>query len=57
MPKIDDIIGLLGGVDCGACGYPTCADCAEAIVSGEVDEEACVIVDGSNHEQIKKLLK
>jgi Na+-translocating ferredoxin:NAD+ oxidoreductase RNF subunit RnfB len=53
--KLDEVLGLLGGVDCGACGYASCAECAEAIINGEVDGSACVMIDEDNQEKINKL--
>lgn len=35
--KIEDILGMLPGVNCGACGFPGCAGFAEGIVSGKVE--------------------
>ena len=34
-PLIDLITGLLPGYNCGACGYPGCANFAKALVEGE----------------------
>jgi iron only hydrogenase large subunit-like protein len=34
----------LPGIDCGACGAPTCADLAEDAVRGEADAEECVVL-------------
>jgi len=56
MAKLDEILALLGGVDCGACGYGSCAECASAIASGEVGPEACVMIDEDQQEKIKKLV-
>lgn len=36
--RIEAVIGMLPGYNCGACGYPGCAGFGEAIVEGEVDQ-------------------
>ncbi|MDR2867686.1 MAG: hypothetical protein LBV55_03415 [Acholeplasmatales bacterium] len=53
--KLEEVLGLLGGVDCGACGYASCAECAEAIIAGEATGEACVMIDEDTQEKINKL--
>lgn len=41
-PKVDEILQALPGSNCGACGYPGCAGCAEAIADGKADVAACI---------------
>jgi len=36
--RIEKVLSLLPGYNCGACGYPGCAGFAEGIVEGEVDK-------------------
>ena len=36
-PKIEQILEVLPGVNCGACGYPGCAVYAEALVKDDVE--------------------
>ncbi len=50
--NVEDVLALLGGLDCGACGYATCEECAKAIVAGEVDGSACVMIDEEAQEKI-----
>ena len=42
-PKIEEIIGILPGANCGGCGYPGCSGYAEAIVKSgaEVKIDLC----------------
>jgi ferredoxin len=47
MQERDRIAATLPGIDCGACGSPTCATFAEDVVIGEAQEAQCVFV----HEQ------
>lgn len=42
-PKETAIINALPGVDCGACGYESCAACGVAIFSGEAPFDACPV--------------
>jgi ferredoxin len=47
MQERDRIAAALPGIDCGACGSPSCATFAEDVVIGEAEEAQCVFV----HEQ------
>ncbi|MDR1193950.1 MAG: RnfABCDGE type electron transport complex subunit B [Peptococcaceae bacterium] len=40
--RIEQIIAVLPGANCGACGYPGCAGLAEAIVNAGAPLNACV---------------
>lgn len=42
-PKIIAVKEALPGVDCGACGYPSCAAFAAAVVSGEAKYDGCKV--------------
>jgi len=44
MQERDRIAAALPGIDCGACGSPTCATFAEDVVIGEAEEAQCVFV-------------
>jgi Na+-translocating ferredoxin:NAD+ oxidoreductase RNF subunit RnfB len=41
--KMEEILATLPGLDCGACGAPTCAALAEDIVQGNALETDCII--------------
>ena len=43
MAKIQAIKNSLPGIDCGACGSPTCRAFAEDIVKGTADPDGCVV--------------
>ena len=47
MQERDRLVAALPGIDCGACGSPTCATFAEDVVLGEAEQSQCVFV----HEQ------
>ena len=40
-PKIEQVLGVLPGANCGGCGYPGCSGFAEAVVGGKVLVTAC----------------
>ena len=42
-PRIAGVAGLLPGANCGGCGFAGCNACAEAIVDGEAEANACVV--------------
>ncbi len=43
MTKIEELFQQLPGIDCGACGAPTCRVLAEDIVMGRANIEDCVV--------------
>jgi Na+-translocating ferredoxin:NAD+ oxidoreductase RNF subunit RnfB len=43
MERLDQITNELPGLDCGACGSPSCRSLAEDIVRGLAFETDCVI--------------
>ena len=40
-PRLPEIQAALAGANCGGCGYPGCAGCAEAILAGKAPVTAC----------------
>ncbi len=54
--KIEKISSLLGGYNCGGCGYDTCLDCARKIVEGEVSADSCLPIDSANLDIINEIL-
>jgi len=44
MEKIKELEERLNGMNCGACGAPTCRALAEDIVQGFADEDQCIFV-------------
>ena len=44
LEKMNEIISGLPGIDCGACGSPTCAALAEDVVKGEAEAGDCVFM-------------
>jgi electron transport complex protein RnfB len=52
-PKVDAIIELLPGANCGGCGYPGCSGFAKAIVEGKAAVSLC---NACNEEMAKKIV-
>ncbi len=42
-PRIRGVVNLLPNANCGGCGYAGCSACAEAMVRGQAEPNACVI--------------
>lgn len=55
-PRIEMVNEMLPGANCGACGLPGCAACAEAMVKGDVLVTACPVCASEVHQEIAKLL-
>lgn len=54
--RIKKIKESLPGYDCGACGYPTCAAYAEAIVKRNADTNMCMVASHSAKDEICQLM-
>jgi Na+-translocating ferredoxin:NAD+ oxidoreductase subunit B len=44
-PRVNEVAGMLPGVNCGACGFPGCRGFAEAAVKGEVQPAKCTVMN------------
>lgn len=55
-PKLQMVNEVMPGVNCGACGYPGCSGCAEAIFKGEAPVNACVVGGEKVADQIAEIL-
>jgi len=56
--KLKEIITVLPGVNCGACGFPGCEAYAKAILRGKVDVNRCLPGRPQGvPEKIKKILE
>lgn len=52
--RIDKVLEKLPGANCGGCGYAGCSACAEAIVKGEAEINAC---PGNSQENVSLIAK
>lgn len=55
-PKIDDVVRLLCGANCGGCGYGGCDAFAVALVEGKAQVSACNPTSKESKELIAKVL-
>jgi ArsR family metal-binding transcriptional regulator len=51
MSKMQEIRKALPGIDCGACGAPTCRAFAEDIVRGVSNDRKCVVLEHNRTEE------
>jgi electron transport complex protein RnfB len=54
-PRVDAILQVVPGANCGACGQPGCAGYAEAVVDGSVHPRACAPGGASLYEMQLRL--
>ena len=54
--KAEEILELLPGANCGACGFPGCSGLAAAIVRGEASPAACTVCGSDAAETIAQIL-
>ena len=52
MEKINVLVDRFNGMDCGACGAPSCRALAEDIVLGFANEDQCIFVVRENLQQL-----
>jgi len=55
-PRLEKIVGLLPGSNCGACGGAGCFGFAELILSGKLSIDACRVSEEKIKEKIAQLL-
>ena len=55
-PRLQEVINLLPGANCGGCGFAGCSSCAEAIIKGEAQPNACVVGQTEVANQIAEYL-
>jgi len=55
-PRLEKIVGLLPGSNCGACGGAGCFGFAEMILSGKTKIDACRVSSDAAKEEIAKVL-
>jgi electron transport complex protein RnfB len=55
-PQIERIEKATLGLNCGACGYPSCRLAAEAVAKGEVDVSVCIVGGENTAKAIAEIL-
>lgn len=53
-PRVDEIVKMLPGANCGGCGHPGCAGMAEAIVNDKANPAGCKPCKADQIEKIKE---
>jgi Na+-translocating ferredoxin:NAD+ oxidoreductase RNF subunit RnfB len=51
-PRVDAVLQMLPGTNCGACGYPGCLGLSEAIVEGDVLPGKCTVMTEDEREDV-----
>ncbi|HEY8395271.1 MAG TPA: (Fe-S)-binding protein [Bacilli bacterium] len=55
--RIQKLIEMLPGYNCGACGYPGCSGMAQGLAKGEADPASCKPSKEEMREKIRQFLK
>jgi len=55
-PRIDEIVAMLPGANCGACGFPGCRGLAEQIVLRRAKPASCTVSSADGRESIAAFL-
>ncbi len=55
-PRITEILNVLPGANCGACGYPGCEGFAKAVVEGRAPYTSCVVGGEKVAKYVAKIL-
>jgi Na+-translocating ferredoxin:NAD+ oxidoreductase RNF subunit RnfB len=55
-PKVDEVLKVLPGANCGACGMAGCSAFAEAVVAGKVPVDGCIPGQKKVAEKIGRIL-
>ncbi len=55
-PRIKGVLDILPGANCGGCGFAGCSACAEAMVHGQAEANACVVGQTEVSNQIAEFL-
>ncbi|MEN2983484.1 MAG: RnfABCDGE type electron transport complex subunit B [Dictyoglomaceae bacterium] len=55
-PRLSEILKVLPGTNCGACGYPGCEGLAQAIIEGKAKSTGCVAGGEKVAKEVAKVL-
>ncbi len=55
-PRVEKVLEVLPGVNCGACGLPSCHEYAELVVGGKAAADLCVLGEEETAEKIGDIL-
>ena len=54
--KEQEIKNLLGGYNCGGCGFFDCEECAKAILAKQAPADMCPMAEEENVEKIQAIV-
>lgn len=54
--KVEEVKKLLGGYNCGGCGFEDCEHCAKAIIAKKAPADICPMIDEENAEKIQAIV-
>ncbi len=57
MEAVEKVKNLLGGYNCGGCGYDDCECCAKAILAKKAPQDICPMIDEENVQAIEKIVE
>ncbi|MBI4501501.1 MAG: 4Fe-4S binding protein [Gemmatimonadetes bacterium] len=55
-PRVDAVVGLLPGTNCGACGFAGCRDLAEKLVARAAKPASCTVISDDNRADVAAYL-
>lgn len=55
-PRVEAILKVLPGANCGACGYPGCEAYAQAVAAGKADITLCAVGGQAVAEQLARIM-
>ena len=55
-PRVEQMLGELPGVNCGACGFASCRALAEAIIEGEAAANSCLAGGSEVAEKLSQIM-
>ncbi len=55
-PRIDALVAMLPGTNCGACGRAGCRDFAEALVGGAIQPAGCTVMGSEDIDDVAQYL-
>jgi len=55
-PKLEEVLAVLPGVNCGACGYPGCSGYASSVAEGKAQPNRCTVGGSDVAKKIAKIM-
>jgi len=55
-PRVEEVLAVLPGANCGSCGYPGCAGFAEAVVKDKALVKCCVPCKNETADRIARIM-